>query len=244
MADTTHAESDASSAPLADTGDGAGQERGEDTGHDAGQEAAHDTDQEVVLAVTEPAVEQVLALRAAEDDAETLGLRVEITGTAGVEFTYDLSFDPVADADPAAGDSVVYQGALPVIVPQGSIDRLRGATLDLPRNADQGLVMRNPNRPNPLAGVELDLSGDVSERINQLLDQSVNPALAAHGGYAKLEGVKDDTAFVTMGGGCQGCAVSAVTLREGIEAAILEAVPEISQVVDATDHTAGENPFY
>ena len=104
--------------------------------------------------------------------------------------------------------------------------------------------MRNPNRPNPLAGVELELSGDVAERINQLLDQSVNPALAAHGGFAKLEGVKDDVAFVTMGGGCQGCAVSAVTLREGIEAAILEAIPEITSVVDATDHTAGANPFY
>lgn len=220
MADTTQAESDASSAPLPDIG------------------------QEIILTVTEAAVEQVLSLRAAEDDADTLGLRVEITGTAGVEFTYDLSFDPVDDADPAAGDSVVHQGELPVIVPADSIDRLRGATLDLPRNAGEGLVMRNPNRPNPLAGIDLDLSGDVSERINQLLDQSVNPALAAHGGFAKLEGVKDDTAFVTMGGGCQGCAVSAVTLREGIEVAILEAIPEITSVVDATDHTAGANPFY
>ena len=208
-----------------------------DTGHP-------DLEQEIILEVTEPALEQVLALRAAEEDGDTLGLRVEITGTAGVEFTYDLSFDPVADADPAAGDSVVHQGGLPVIVPAGSIDRLRGATLDLPRNSGDGLVMRNPNRPNPLAGIELELSGDVADRINQLLDQSVNPALAAPGGFAKLEGVTDDVAFVTMGGGCQGCAVSAVTLREGIEAAILEAIPEITRVEDATDHTAGANPFY
>ena len=203
-----------------------------------------DTDQDVILAVTDAALDQVLALRANEADADSLGLRVEITGTAGVEFTYDLSFDPVADADPAAGDSVVHQGDLPVIVPAGSIDRLRGATLDLPRGGGDGLVMRNPNRPNPLAGIELELSGDVAERINQLLDQSVNPALAAHGGFAKLEGVSDDVAYGTMGGGCQGCAVSAVTLREGIEAAILEAIPEITRVVDATDHTAGANPFY
>ena len=72
----------------------------------------------------------------------------------------------------------------------------------------------------------------------------VNPALSAHGGYARLEGVDGEKAFVTMGGGCQGCAVSAVTLREGIEAAILEAIPEITRVEDATDHTAGANPFY
>lgn len=208
-------------------------------------EAVHpDLEQDIILEVTESAVEQVLALRAAEDEGDTLALRVEITGVAGVEFTYDLSFDPIADADVAAGDSLVHQGGLPVIVPAASIDRLRGATLDLPRNASEGLVMRNPNRPNPLAGIELELSGDVSERINQLLDQSVNPALAAHGGFAKLEGIKDDAAYVTMGGGCQGCAVSAVTLREGIEAAILEAIPEITSVVDATDHTAGANPFY
>mgnify|MGYP002078432461 CR=1 FL=1 len=208
--------------------------------------ADHDspTEPEVVLAVTQPALVQVLALRANEADADELGLRVEITGVAGVEFTYDLAFDPVADADPAAGDSIVLQGELPVIVPADSIDRLRGATLDLPRNGSEGLVMRNPNRPNPLAGVELELSGDVPDRINQLLDQSVNPALAAHGGYARLEGVQDDVAYVTMGGGCQGCAVSAVTLREGIEAAILEAIPEITRVEDATDHTAGANPFY
>jgi Fe/S biogenesis protein NfuA len=202
------------------------------------------TDQDIVLEVTEPAVEQVLTLRAAEDDGDSLGLRIEITGVAGVEFTYDLSFEPVADADPDAGDSVVHQGGLPVIVPADSIDRLRGATLDLPRNGNEGLVMRNPNRPNPLAGIDLELSGDVTERINQLLEQSVNPALAAHGGYAKLEGIKDDAAYVTMGGGCQGCAVSALTLRDGIEAAILEAIPEITSVVDATDHTAGANPFY
>ena len=208
--------------------------------------ADHDspTEPEVVLAVTEPALVQVLALRANEADADELGLRVEITGVAGVEFTYDLAFDADADADPAAGDSIVLQGELPVIVPADSIDRLRGATLDLPRNGSEGLVMRNPNRPNPLAGVELELSGDVPDRINQLLDQSVNPALAAHGGYARLEGVQDDVAYVTMGGGCQGCAVSAVTLREGIEAAILEAIPEITRVEDATDHTAGANPFY
>src|SRR5688500_4786625 len=79
-----------------------------------------DLEQDVILAVTDSAVEQVLGLRAAEDDADGLGLRVEITGTAGVEFTYDLSFEPVADADPAAGDSVVDQGGLPVIVPAAS----------------------------------------------------------------------------------------------------------------------------
>ena len=118
-------------------------------------------------------------------------------------------------------------------------------TLDLPAGGSEGgLVLRNPNRPNPLEGIDVDLSGSPAEKVTQLLEQSINPALASHGGFALLERVEDDKAYVTMGGGCQGCAVSALTLREGIEAAILEAVPEITEVVDTTDHEAGENPFY
>ncbi len=78
----------------------------------------------------------------------------------------------------------------------------------------------------------------------QLLDQQVNPAIAAHGGYAALQKVEDSKAYITMGGGCQGCAMSALTLREGIETAILTSIPEVTEVVDTTDHSSGENPFY
>jgi Fe/S biogenesis protein NfuA len=91
----------------------------------------------------------------------------------------------------------------------------------------------------------LELSGDIAEKVTQLLDGSVNPALAAHGGFATLLGVDDDdNVYVTMGGGCQGCAASAATLRDGIQRSIKEAIPEVNSVVDATDHAAGENPFY
>ena len=105
-------------------------------------------------------------------------------------------------------------------------------------------MLRNPNRPDPLAGVDLDLSGTTAEQVQQLIDQQINPGLAAHGGYAELKGVEDDKVYVLMGGGCQGCAVSAMTLREGIAKAITSAIPEITEVVDVTDHGAGENPYY
>lgn len=196
-----------------------------------------------VISVTEEARERILELRAAEDASGTLGLRVAVTGTRGVEYTYDLSFEPVDEAD--ADDVVAHSGDLPIIVPADSVERLQGATLDLPRNPNQGgLVLRNPNRPDPLSGNDLELTGDTADKIRQLLEQRINPALAAHGGYAELMGVDGDKAFVTMGGGCQGCAISAMTLREGIERSIKEAVPEITEVVDTTDHSAGENPFY
>jgi len=197
----------------------------------------------VPLKVTESALAQVMSILEAEDDPGSLGLRVAVTGTRGPEYAYDLSFEERVDA---ADDDLIYnQGDLVVMVPADSVDALWGATLDLPSTAGQGgLVIRNPNRPDPLTGLDIELTGTVTERINQLLDQQINPALAAHGGFASLVEVRETTAIVTMGGGCQGCAVSAVTLREGIQKAILEHVPEITEVVDSTDHDAGENPFY
>ena len=197
-----------------------------------------------VLIVTEAARETVLEIRSKEDDAEALGLRVEVMGVSGVDYTYDLSLEPVAEA---AGDDHLHTvEGLTVIIPAASVESMRGATLDLPSVAGQGgLVIRNPNRPNPLGDLgQLELTGDAADKVRILLAERINPALAAHGGFAELVGVEGEKAFVTMGGGCQGCAMSAATLREGITKAILEAIPEITEVVDTTDHEQGENPYY
>jgi len=202
-------------------------------------------DTEVVVEVTARAVEKVLEIRSSEPDPETLGLRIEVTGSVGVDYQYDLSLETLSEV--AEGDSVVERDGLTIIVPAGSILQLRGATLDLPSAAGQGgLVIRNPNRPNPLAGLDLELKGTIAEKVQILLEQSINPSLAAHGGYATLVGVKDETndVYLTMGGGCQGCAMSRMTLTQGIRAAIKEAMPEVNEVLDVTDHTQGENPFF
>ena len=199
---------------------------------------------DAILEVSPSALEAVLGIRADEEDPEGLGLRIEITGVSGVDFTYDLAFDELSNASET--DEVFDAGGITVVVPAESVDRLRGSVLDVPRSAGQGgLVIRNPNRPNPLEGVELDLEGSVADRVQQLLDQSINPSLASHDGYANLVGVGDDNVvYLTMGGGCQGCAMSRMTLTEGIDRAIREAIPEVTNVIDATDHAAGENPFY
>ncbi len=206
----------------------------------------------VPLKVTEAALGQVLSILSAEPNPDELALRIAVTGVNGVEYAYDLSLEERSVAEP---DDLLYaQGELMVLIPVESVDALWGATLDLPSTPGQGgLVIRNPNRPDPLASFDIELVGTVTERIEQLLAQQINPALAAHGGFAALvELIEADpeapesgaTAVVTMGGGCQGCAVSAMTLRDGIEKAILTHVPEVTRVVDATDHAAGENPFY
>jgi Fe/S biogenesis protein NfuA len=206
-------------------------------------EAPETTDEDVILRVTETAVTKILELRESEDEPAGLALRVAITGMRGPEYTYDLTFEPLAEATET--DVVYHQGELPVMIPADSMDSLQGATLDLPSTDGQGgLVLRNPNRPDPLAGVDLDLTGTTAEKVQQLLDQQINPSLAAHGGFAQLKGVDGDKVYVLMGGGCQGCAVSAMTLREGIAASITSAIPEITEVIDVTDHDAGENPYY
>ncbi|NIR37233.1 MAG: hypothetical protein GWN79_10610 [Actinobacteria bacterium] len=197
-----------------------------------------------VLIVTDAARATVLDIRAKEDDADQLGLRVEVTGAAGVDYTYDLSLEPIGEA--ADDDHLHENGGLTVIVPADSVGPLTGATLDIPSTAGQGgLVIRNPNRPNPLGDLgQLELTGDAANKVRILLAERINPALASHGGYAELIGVEDHKAYVIMGGGCQGCAMSAATLREGITKAILEAIPEITEVVDTTDHDQGVNPYY
>lgn len=200
--------------------------------------------EDAVLVVSETAIDKVLEVRDAEDDAESLCLRVEIIGVNGVDFTYDLGFEPIADLQ---GEHRIYtQRDLTIAIPVGTIDRLLGATLDLPANPAQGgLVIRNPNRPDPMAGVkDLVLTGDIAEKVTTLIAEAINPGLAAHGGFTSLVGVDGTRVFLTMGGGCQGCSMSAATMVQGIQTAIKEAIPEVTEVVDATDHSAGENPFY
>ncbi len=203
------------------------------------------TTDEVVLTVTPAAVEKVREIRSAEPDPESMALRIEVTGHQGVDYLYDLSLEPLAEA--ADDDVITTRDGLSVIIPANSVVSLRGATLDLPsRNGQGGLVIRNPNRPSPLAGIELELEGDVAQKVSTLLEKSINPSLDSHGGFATLIGVDEGTmnVFLTMGGGCQGCSMSRMTLTQGIAQALKEAIPEINEVIDVTDHSAGENPFF
>lgn len=199
---------------------------------------------ETILSVTDAALEKVLEIRSGEDDAPNTGLQVMVIGTRGVEFDYDLSLESLIDLP---DDAVTYTvGELTVIIPGDSVEDMRGSTLDIPSNPMQGgLVIRNPNRPPVLAPEDIDLTGTLGEKVQQLLDLSINPALAVHGGFANLVKVEEDEiVHVFMGGGCQGCSMSAMTLSEGIKTSIMDAIPEVKEVIDATDHAAGENPFY
>ncbi len=80
-------------------------------------------------------------------------------------------------------------------------------------------------------------------RVADLFEAEINPAIARHGGYVELIDVQDRVVMLRMGGGCQGCGMADVTLRQGIEASLRERIPEVAGIVDVTDHAAGTNPY-
>lgn len=196
------------------------------------------------VTVSEPALEKILGLRAGEQDADQLALRIEVTGVHGVDYTYDLAFEVLDEADTDDVPFDVGEG-LTVLVPERDISKLAGATLDLPSSGNQpGLVLRNPNRPDLGPSAQLDLSGTVEEQINEVLLKRINPSIAAHGGFAELVRVEGSTALVRLGGGCQGCGMANATVTAGIEKTLCELVDEIDHVVDITEHDLGDNPYY
>ena len=104
----------------------------------------------------------------------------------------------------------------------------------------------NPDGDERVGGAA---GGDVDEdsirrRVQELLDAEVNPAIASHGGFIKLTAVEGSKIYLQMGGGCQGCGMAHVTLSDGVEHMIRNRVPEVTEILDATDHAGGENPFY
>jgi Fe/S biogenesis protein NfuA len=198
---------------------------------------------EPILTLTDAARDKILEVRAAEPDADALALWVTVTGEASGAYTYDMSFRAVADA----GDIEVVQhhDDLSVVIDGESIESLAGATLDFTAT---GMVMQNPNKPAPrvaaAARPEADLSGPVAQAVMTVLEEQINPAIASHGGRAELVAVEDSIAYLRLSGGCQGCGMASVTLSQGIEVAILDTVPEITEVVDVTDHASGSNPYF
>jgi Fe/S biogenesis protein NfuA len=202
---------------------------------------------EDLIAITDKAQQKVLGFREGVADAERQAMWVEVTGVQNGEWTYNISLKPLDGAGP--DDSLQYAGDLGIVVPSADVEKLRGATVDWSDDLmSGGLLVVNPNKPDPaspeIGGRMADLSGPVPQRVMQVIEEQVNPAIAAHGGSAELVAVEDDVAYVRLGGGCVGCGMATVTLGQGIEVAILESVPEVRQVVDVTDHASGTNPYY
>ena len=194
-----------------------------------------------VLSIAPEALEMITQLRDQEPGDGEFTLAIEVTGFRGPQFTYELAF--VALADKKDGWVQERHEDLAVIFPEVDIAKLEGASLEL---TEQGLALNNPNSPAPpeMSAPQGDLTGPLVDRVQQVISDQVNPAIAAHGGGAELVSVDGTIAYLRLFGGCQGCGLAQVTLKQGIEKIILESIPELSAVVDVTDHASGEDPYY
>ena len=199
-----------------------------------------------IITVTDAALAKLLELRDEEADAEQLGLRLAIASGPGEDFRYDLSFDEYLKAaftDEVRTHAGADEATIKVIIPAEHVDLLQDATLDF--TDTQGLVIRNPNRPTPPDIDGLTRDDALSAEIEALVSAEVNPALAAHGGFVTYVGHDGEgTAYMTMGGGCHGCSMSKMTMLDGVQTMLHEAIPAVERVKDLTDHSTGENPYY
>ncbi|MSX15843.1 MAG: hypothetical protein F2805_05945, partial [Actinobacteria bacterium] len=190
-----------------------------------------------IITITDDALAELVKLRESEEDAASLGLRLEIVSGPGEEFKYDLSLDEFRKA--AFTDEVRTHSGMKVIIPAKDVELLEGAILDY--SSTGGLVIRNPNKPSVPMIEGLVNDDALSAEIEAIVATEVNPALAAHGGFVTFAGHDEaGTAYLTMGGGCHGCSMSKVTMLEGVQTTLVEKVEGIQRVRDMTDHQSGE----
>jgi Fe/S biogenesis protein NfuA len=186
-----------------------------------------------MIEFTDGAQEKLAELFSSEEH-KNLALRIQIMGRGPGGFRYSMRFIPESEA--TDDDERLSLDDLTILVDQDSFDNLRGATVDYKEdNFQRGFAIENPN---PV------WKDPVAQNIQELLDSKINPGLAGHGGFVALLEYKEETAYIGFGGGCQGCGMVDVTLKHGVEAMILEEIPQVKNIVDTTNHSAGENPYY
>ena len=186
-----------------------------------------------ILTITSDARAKIDGVRTFNEFPDAV-LRVRVLGKEGRTFRYEIALeDPRERAD---DDVSVETDGLTVVVDPHSATDLVGARIELdPTVTGGGLRIENPNE---------GWQDPIARAVQEVIDRQINPGVGSHGGQVTLVDVKDGTAFMRFGGGCQGCAAVDVTLKQGVETAVRNAVPAVTAIVDVTDHTAGENPYY
>lgn len=189
-----------------------------------------------MITLTDKAKKQFLqAAEAEERKGDGLRVIVHDGGTANPGFALNfVDADQVTDQD-----TVVDAGSIKLYIDPASARWLEGATIDFVDGLQEsGFKVDAPNAGKPRP------SGPVAEKVSTVLQEKINPAIASHGGVINLVAVEDGTAYLQFGGGCQGCGMVNVTLKQGVEKVLFEEVPEITKVMDITDHASGTNPYY
>jgi Fe/S biogenesis protein NfuA len=182
-------------------------------------------------------------------DAEVVrspALRIALAaedGRSPLERPYAISL--VEREEKARTEIAINVEGIRVLLNLDTSNLLGGATVDWVEEAGGFRVeLPRPEPPVRAASPGVEISHPLAERVQRVIDEQINPGIAAHGGVVEMVDLDDDTLYLRMGGGCQGCAASQATLRQGVERMVRQAVPEIAEIVDITDHTAGTNPYY
>ncbi|MDA9602008.1 NifU family protein [Candidatus Actinomarina] len=197
--------------------------------------------------IGEKAIDKILEIKEQEPGDNDYALFLQIDGVQGNQYTYDLSFLDLEQA--RSDDKRLEFGDLVVIIASKDLDNFNNSKLELSDDpAAPGLTMDNPNTPSPEIFGNPDempeLTGELAEKVQTVLESQINPAIASHGGVAQLVGVEGQDIYLKLGGGCQGCGMAQVTLTQGIETSLRDAIPEIGNIIDATDHASGDNPYF
>lgn len=192
-----------------------------------------------MIEFTDKARQQVLEFIRDEEEAE-LSVRLAVLDSSPFAPRYDLALIEPSERKPE--DAAYDVGGFEVVIDPGSASFLEGSSVDWVESLQgSGFKVENPNERRP--GAEAP-TGELADRVSQVIEHQVNPAIASHGGAVSLVDVQDGVVFLRMSGGCQGCGMAAVTLKQGVERLIREALPEVTEVRDVTDHASGTNPYY
>lgn len=175
-----------------------------------------------------------------QQDEPGLGLRMVVNAPGTPNAACDLQFCPGGQHQDS--DRVMEFRGFNLYVAMSSEKWLQQAEIDFDENATGGqLSIRAPG----IRGYEPASDAPMVERIEWLLETDINPSLASHGGKVALTEITEDLrAVLRFGGGCQGCGMADVTLKQGIEKTLMSKIPELTGVVDSTDHRSGANPYY
>ena len=194
-----------------------------------------------MITFTDRARDVVLSLLE-ESEGKLEALRITMRqADSGSKPHFDLTL--VGTDERESGDQEEDVGGFSILVKQSLVSQLDGATVDyMDRINESGFEVRTLGSNEPKKSQDPP-QGQIAERVREVLEVQVNPAIAAHGGMISLVNVEETDIFVEMSGGCQGCALSTATLRQGVERMLREAIPELTGVHDITDHSSGENPY-
>ncbi len=175
-----------------------------------------------------------------DSDGEFTALRIGISGGTPLAPNFELTL--VGPNDIRESEQKVDVGEVTIVIEEEFVPRLEGATVDFVQRVNEsGFEVSLAESAKAAAPA---LEGPFAERVKTVLDTEINPAIATHGGSITLVGVEGTEIYLEMGGGCQGCAMSRMTLRQGVERMVRQAVPEVTVIHDVTDHSSGENPFF